>query len=517
MLSEPTPILEGRNHPGDLITDVDVAIVGSGASGSVAAKILAESGLSVMVLEEGGFVPPERYAGFRPTESLRHMYRDAGTTAAIGLGDTPLISILAGRTVGGSSTLTGGVIFRIPEAILAGWQREHGLDDFTPERLEEAYLSVERETFVETVPEEMRSRSTTLFDEGAKKLGFSLKPMKRNTKGCRGSSRCNFGCPNRAKMSVDVTYLATARSQGAVVVSDCRVSRLMIEGDAVKGVEGHLLDGIGGKRGRVRVHAKKVVIAGSALSTPLLLKGAGVGRWSRAVGRNLTLHPGFRVAALFDQDVSAWKGALQSAYSDAYEADGLTLNSVFAPINILAAMLPGVGADLQAYTSQMKQLATFGMMVHDDGGGRVWRMPGGRALYTYRMSKRDKLRMLKGIRILAETYFAAGAREVLLPVFGIPPIRSVDELRFLDDVRIPARRFECVTFHPLGTARMGLDPRTSAVKPSGETHDVRGLYVVDGSVFPSSIGVNSQMPIMAVATQLAWGIRDGWSHARAAA
>ncbi len=508
MLPEPTPILEGRHHEGDLVADVDVAIVGSGAAGSVAAKILAEAGRSVIVLEEGGNVTPERYSAFRPTETMRHMFRDAGTTAAIGLGDTPLISILAGRTVGGSSTLTGGVIFRIPEAILDGWVKRHGLTDFSPDRLEAAYRSVEIETSVETVPEEMRSKSTVLFGEGAARLGYSLKSMQRNTKGCRGSSRCNFGCPNKAKMSVDVTYLSEARSHGALVISDCRVTRLTIEGQRIAGVEGRLLGAEGEKRGKVRVHARKVLIAGSALSTPLLLQQAGVGKWTRAVGRNLTLHPGFRVAALFDRDVSAWKGAMQSAYSDAYEADGLTLNSVFAPINILTATLPGIGSELHGYTSQMRNLAAFGMMVHDDGGGRVHRVPGVGAVFTYRMSRRDKLRMLKGIRILAETYFAAGAREVLLPVFGGKPIRSVEELRFLDDPSFPARRFECVTFHPLGSARMGLDPSTSVVKPSGETHDVQGLYVVDGSVFPSSIGVNSQMPIMAVATQLAWGIRD---------
>lgn len=517
MPRQPTPILEGRDHPGPLTADADVAIVGSGAAGSVAAKILSEAGYSVIVLEEGGNVTPDRYAKFRPTETFRHMYRDAGTTAAIGLGDTPLVSILAGRTVGGSSTLTGGVIFRIPEAILDGWVKEHGLVDFTPEKLEPAYQSVERETFVQTVPEDMRSASTALYGEGAKKLGYELKSMKRNTKGCIGSSRCNFGCPNKAKMSVDVTYLATARANGAQVISDCRVTRLVIEGRRVAGVEGHLLDAEGKKRGKVHVRAGKVLIAGSALSTPLLLKGAGVGRWTNAVGGNLTLHPGFRVAAMFDRDVSAWKGAMQSAYSDAFEDEGITLNSVFAPINVLSAMLPGVGSELNAYTSQMRQLATFGAMIHDQGGGRVWRLPGGKAVYTYRMSRRDKLRMLKAIRILAETFFAAGAREILLPVFGVRPIRAMEELRFLEDERIPARRFECVTFHPLGTARMGIDPATSVVKPTGETHDVDDLYVIDGSVFPSSIGVNSQMPIMAVATELAWGIRDRWQGRRAAA
>lgn len=508
-MNEPLAILQGRAHEGDLELDADVLVVGSGAAGSVAAKILAEAGKSVVVAEEGGYVPPEEYARFRPTEAMRRMYRDGGTTTAMGMGDTPLMSILAGRTVGGSSVLTGGVIFRIPEHILHHWSEDLGLENLAPEKLEEAYESVEEESHVETVPVEMQSKSTVLFAEGAKRRGFSLKPMKRNTRGCRGSSRCNFGCPHRAKMSVDITYLEKARRLGTQVVSDCRIEKLEIRDGRVVGARGRLLRADGKKGGKVRLHARKVIVAGSALSTPLLLQKSGVGRWSTAVGRHLSLHPGARVTALFDQDVSAWKGALQSAYSDAFEQEGITLNSVFAPINVLAATLPGSGAELAHYTSQMRNLAAFGAMVHDAGGGRIRRLPGNDALITYRMAPRDKAKLFKGIRILAETFFLAGAREVLLPVFGSKPLRSMDELAFLDD-GFPARRIECMTFHPLGSARMGKDPSTSVVNPQGEAHDVRDLYVLDGSVFPTSIGVNSQLPIMTLATQLAWGIRDRW-------
>lgn len=515
-MTETTPILEGRRHAGDLRLDADVAIVGSGAAGAVAASILAESGLSVIVLEEGGHVPPERYARFRPTETMRHMFRDAGTTAALGIGDTPVLSILAGRTVGGSSTLTGGVIFRIPEPVLEHWVRDHGLDVLSPQSLAPAYESVETTLHVSTVPDEMRSHSTELFGAGAVRMGYRLKAMRRNTVGCKGSSRCNFGCPHAAKLSVDLTYLVRARQHGALVVSDCQVTRLRIEGDRVAGVEGRLLDENGERRGRVRVRARRVVLAASALSTPLLLQGAGIGRWKGQVGRHLTLHPAARVAAIFDHDVSGWKGAMQSAYADAFQAEGITLNSIFPPPNVVAAMFPGVGAELSAYTSQMRNVATFGMMVHDEGGGRVWRLPGGKGLYTYRMAPRDKARMIRGVRLLAETFFAAGAREVLLPVFGARPIRSVEELAFLE-AGLPARQFECVTFHPLGTARMGRDPGTSVVNETGETWDVRDLYVVDGSVFPTSIGVNSQLPIMAVATRLSWGIAESFRRGRAAA
>ena len=181
---------------------------------------------------------------------------------------------------------------------------------------------------------------------------------------------------------------------------------------------------------------------------------------------------------------------------------------MYAPVNVLAAMMPGVGARYTGYVERMKELATFGVLVHDEAGGRVTRLPGGAPLVTYRMAKGDKRKLLAGLRICAEAFFDAGAREVLLPIFGHPPLRSPDELGVLDDGALPARLVECVTFHPLGTARMGVDPATSAVRPTGETWDVKGLYAIDGSVFPTSIGVNSQLPIMTVATKLAWGIRE---------
>lgn len=497
-----TPILEGRHLAGDLEDSADVVVVGSGAAGAVAARILAEAGKRVIVAEEGGNVRPEEYARFRTTEAMRTMFRDAGTTTALGLGETPLLTILAGRTVGGSSALTGGVIFRIPEAILARWDRDLGLSDFAPRAMEGVYAEVERELRVAEVPEAMRSRSTTLFAEGAKRLGFEVKPMRRNVEGCRGASRCNFGCPNLAKRSVDRTYLPAARRRGVRVIADLRVTRLVLAGDRIAGVEGRLLDAAGRARGRVRLHAPRVILAGGTLASPLLLARAGIGRFSGQVGRNLTLHPAVRVSALFDEVVEGWRGALQSAYSDAFEEEGITVNSAYAPLNLLAATFPGAGPTFRARTAELGHLATFGVLVHDDPGGRIRRLPGGRPLITYRMSPRDRHRLLRGVRLLAETFFAAGAREVFLPVFGLPPLRSPKDLAFLDG-RPPIRRIECMSFHPLGTARMGTDPSVGVVRPTGETWDVRGLYVFDGSVFPTSVGVNTQLPIMAVATKLA--------------
>ena len=186
---------------------MDAVVVGSGAGGAVAAQTLAKLGLSVIVVEEGGHYTPEEYGSFPASHTFRRLAREAGLTAALGLGDTPLISLLAGKCVGGSSVLTGGVCFRIPEHVLHEWSTSLRIPGVTPEALAPLFSEVEARTSVHDVPVEMRSRAAQLFCEGADKLGIKMKPLRRNTDGCKGASRCNFGCPNRAKMSVDISYL----------------------------------------------------------------------------------------------------------------------------------------------------------------------------------------------------------------------------------------------------------------------------------------------------------------------
>jgi len=171
-----------------------------------------------VVLEEGPFVPPEDYGRMRPSESIRHLWRDGAMTTAFGLGDTPLVNVTMGRCVGGSSVLTGGVCFRIPDAVLQEWVDERGLADLSPAAMEPYFEEVERVVRVEEVPEHMRSRGTRRFGEGLARRGHALQPLRRNTRGCGGCGRCNFGCPRQAKQSVDLTYLPRAFAGGARLV-----------------------------------------------------------------------------------------------------------------------------------------------------------------------------------------------------------------------------------------------------------------------------------------------------------
>jgi choline dehydrogenase-like flavoprotein len=470
----------------------------------------------VLVVEEGGHYTPEEYGAMTPSHSFRRLSREAGMSVAVGVGDTPLISLLAGKCVGGSSVLTGGVCFRIPEEVLHVWSGELGLERMTPDGLDPYFTEVEKIAHVEEVPKTMRSRATELFVDGADKLGIPMKSMRRNTKGCRGAARCNFGCPHGAKMSVDVSFLPDATAHGASILADALVERIEITGGRARGVRGRFLDAVTGEpRVRFEVRAKVVVVACGSMHTPILLRKSGLD--SVHVGRHLTLHPAVRIGALFDEAVDGWDGALQSVYTDALLSEGIWLNGVYSPVNVLAAAFPGIGREHRRLVKNIPNLAFFGGMVHDEGGGQVRRWFSREPLVLYRMNARDKARLLKTIHVLGEIAFAGGAREVLIPVFGSGTIKKRKDLDFLLENKIPASRVECMAFHPLGSARMATRPEAGVVKPTGETWAVENLFVCDGSILPTSIGVNSQLPIMSVAMMLARGlVSDFRTYARRA-
>lgn len=494
----------------DLVLDADVVVVGSGAGGAVVAAHLAEAGQRVVILEEGPWVKPEVYGQMRPSEAIRHLWRESAMTFAVGVGDTPMINVMMGRCVGGSSVLTGGVCFRTPGHVLHDWKHERGLHDLTEQTLAPCFDDVERTVKVEEVPASMRSRSTVLFGKGLEKaVGVGLLPIRRNTEGCLGHSRCNFGCPHGAKLSVDRIYLPRALAAGAQLFDGCLVHKVVTKGGRAAGVVGKRIEGAERRvTGKVRVAAPTVVIAAGAWHSPLILQASGVGRWKEQVGRHLTVHPAFRVMAAFPDKVDGWKGALQSAWSDRFEADGMTMMSLFVPPGVLAATMPGIGRAHLAKAALIPHLGVFGGMIHDEGGGTVRRAFGREPLVTYRMAAKDRALVAPLLTKMAEIWFAAGAREVFLPVLGSEGVRNMEQVQRMGLESLHGSRFESGSQHPLGTCRIGSSADSSVVDSYGQSWDLPGLYVADGGVVPTSLGVNPQLTIMALATRIAWRMRE---------
>lgn len=498
------------------VENTEVLIVGSGAAGAVVAAELAEAGIRCVVLEEGPYLLPDDLAVMRPSDTMRRGWREAGMSFTIPLGDSPSINLMVARCIGGSSVMTGGVCFRTPDHVLHEWVTRLGLKGLTPEAMAPLFEEVERRCHVEEVPEARRSQSTVLFGKGAQKLGYSLAPNRRNTNGCEGCGRCNFGCPHKAKQSVDLTYLPRAVEANTELVSDAHVTKLVLTGDRVTGVVGLYVDPVNRRQRPFVYSARRVVLACGGLHTPGVLHRSGLGGRLSQIGRNMTLHPSMRVMARFDETVNGWKGALQSAHSDAFLDDRITLMSVFVPTGVLTATLPGFGLEHRRVALHAKNLAVFGGMIHDDPGGTV--LPpsslGGllwgrqEPVVTYRMSQRDRRAQAKLLKILAQTFFAAGAKEVFLPVLGCLddlPGGGISEatLSEIDFEKIPGRQIECASQHPLGSCRMGLSPDSAVVDPNGQVFGMRNLYVADASILPTSLGVNPQITVMAMATRVA--------------
>lgn len=482
----------------ETVEDVaDVVVIGSGAAGATAARVLVEAGLDVVILEEG---PDPRRSALRSDmyTSMKRLWRGMGLQAAEGRAFTPL---LQGRCVGGTTFVNGAIIHRMPEAVHRAWEREHGLAGVLPyAELDRIWETLDRELSVGPAPEAVLGENNRLLRDGLKRLGLTGNEIRRNVAGCRGAAHCNQGCPSGAKQSMTVTYVPRAVSGGARLYAECQAVRVTADRGRASGVEARFA-GRGGVPGpRLRVRARcAVVLAASAIQTPLLLAASGVGRRSGLVGERLQAHPGAGVVAVFDRPVRPWFGATQGYESTHFWAERMKFEAVGMPLEFAAARFPGVGAEGMREIGSHGHVAIWGVQVRARAHGSVRRgLFGPRVLYD--MTDEDIGVLRLGLRRLCEVAFAAGAREVLPGVHGVPErIRGMDELAPLEALSPDPRRFHCIMAHLFGTAVMGPHPATSVVGPSFETHELPGLHVLDSSVFPTNMGVNPQHTICAIA------------------
>ncbi len=484
--------------------ETDICVIGSGAGGAPLAAALASAGKRVLILEEGGRFDLNDFKG-DAVERTAKMYRDFGLTAAFG---KPFIPIMTGKTIGGTTTVNSGTCFRLPEAVFEKWRNEYGLSDLSVEALNPHFDKVEEVIHVMDVPEELLDPSSRIFRQGLEKLGLHGQPLKRNVKSCEGSSLCCFGCPTDAKQSMQLNYIPQALEHGAQLYGYCRVEKIEHESGKVTRVLASMIDPVTGEvKSSLRIKAKTFVLAAGALQTPLLLQASGIAKQSKALGRNLTLHPAGKALALFDQTVQGWQGVPQSFYCADYKKQGIMFEGAFMPPSINALSLLVRGKEHKEVMDQFEHVASFGFLISDESRGRVWRAPNGDRIVFYSLNKADLKRFVDAIEVLCRVFFEAGAKKVYIPVHPLPVLNSADEISKLQSAHLKAKDLEVLSFHPLGTCCMGIDPKTSVVNSYGKVHEMENLFISDGSIFPSSLGVNPQITIMAFSSRIADYIR----------
>lgn len=493
----------GRRYTQAQRWSADVVVVGTGAGGGMAASELARRGAKVIALEEGPALSA-RDMSQREDEMMPLLYQDRGGRSTADLA----IRVIGGRCVGGSTVHNINLCKRLPPEVLELWAREHHVSGLSAAELAPVFESVERDLSVSEIEPERRNAMNRVLERAVTALGWKGGPLRHNRLGCQGSGFCEIGCPYDAKQNSAKVLIPDAVDRGARVVAEVRVTRILHDGRRARGVAGVTLDRDGRPLAEVRVDASAVVLAGSAIGSAALAVASSLPDPHARLGRGLRMHPGVAVAGLFDERIEGWKGIPQS-----YECTELLdlspgsdkrvwITTAFAHPIGAAIMLPGFGEKHRAWMLRYPHIAVLTAMLHDESEGRVSLARDGRPRIDYVLSPADTDQLARGVRACARLLFAAGARQVLVP--SVPPL----ELSRPDQIEsIPAsvarpHGMAMAAVHPMGTMCLGDDPRRAVVRSTGEHHQVEGLFVLDGSLFPTSIGGPPQIGIYTLSRHL---------------
>ena len=514
---------EGRIEPlrpmQEATLEADVCIVGSGAGGSVIAAKLAESGHRVVVLEAGPYRTADDFTQ-READAYEMMFQGHGVLTS----RDSAFSVLAGQTAGGSTTINWMTCLEPPRWAREEWDTECGLtgvaspafDAFIDEIWNRLHVNVDESTV---------NPSNDVLRRGSEALGYSLgvdyDVIPRNALGC--ADRCDFcffGCVYNAKRSALVTYLPDAYRAGARFLFDTKADRVVIESGEARGVEATFRSD--GREFPIHVRARTVVAAGSAIQTPALLLRSGVR--SLGVGVGLRLDPTTALFGEFPHPVRMWSGPMQTIvvrrFQDSDDGHhGPWLESAPGHPGLSALAIPWTSG--RAHKDAMRRLhraASTIVLVRDVAEGRVTIDRRGEPILDYRLSARDRRNLTRGLQEAARIHRAAGACRIgslhlqeCSAGDGSHPVRPGELDAFVERLgRLGIRENGVALFsaHPMGSARVGLDPKTSAAKPTGESHEVRNLWIGDGSILPTAPGVNPMISIMAVALRTAGFIRE---------
>ncbi|MFT7519211.1 MAG: choline dehydrogenase-like flavoprotein [Kiritimatiellia bacterium] len=488
-------ILGAAQISADIDVSCDVAIVGTGAGGAVLAAGLAEAGLKVVMIEAGPYVTRQDFT-LQESQSLPLMYQESGARSTT----NKAITVLQGRAVGGSTAVNWTSCFRTPERILEHWREKFGLEmDHTT--LRPHFEAVERRLSIQKWPKERANQNNQVIFDGCAKLGWKSGTMRRNVKGCADSGYCGMGCPVGGKQSMFNTYVPDAVGQGAMVYADTYVQRIEVQNDRVVALHGRvkLQQDPTAKGVSVTVRPKVAVLAAGALNGPALLLRSGLDG-KGLVGRRTFLHPVVALMGHYKHVINPWYGAPQSAHSHQFIDRGPQKMGYFfesAPLHpvLIGGSIKNFGTDHVQLMQKMKHMSAVlslmvdGLMPHDVGG-TVSLTPEGTPALDYPHSRWLKEAIRSATRHMAQLHFAAGATEVASS-HTHPRLLSPDQpIANIDKWPVLALEPGLFSAHQMGGCTMGADPEASVVDLEHRFRGVPNLFVVDGSVLPTALGVN---------------------------
>jgi choline dehydrogenase-like flavoprotein len=491
----------------DLTLTADVAIVGTGAGGGVAAEILAGAGLEVVLIEEGAYNRAKDFT-LHEAQAYPDLYQESSARKTA----DKAITILQGRTVGGSTTVNWTTSFRTPPATLDHWREVYGLADYSEEALAPWFARMEERLNIR--PWELAPNANNqALARGAEKLGWEHGIISRNVRDCIDLGYCGLGCPVDAKLSMLVTTIPAALDKGATLVTRARAERLEMQGERVVAVVCAAMDprGVRPTDRRVRVEAGHVVLAGGAIGSPALLMRSDAPDPHKRVGKRTLLHPVCASSAVMPERVEGWSGAPQSVYSDHFLwRDGVTGRVGYKietpPIYpmLSATAFKGFGAEHARQLAKLPHTHSLIALLRDgfhemSPGGEVRLRDDLSPVLDYPLDDYLWDGVRRAYLSMAEVQFAAGAEQATPLHLDARPFGSWREARAaIAELDLAPVRPALYSAHTMGGCTMGPDPKTAVVDGGGRHHQLANLSVLDGSLFPTSLGANPQLSIYGI-------------------
>jgi choline dehydrogenase-like flavoprotein len=488
--------------------DYDIIIVGSGAGGGTVAQELgplARAGTRVLLIEQGPRLLDHEFSG-NELDMIDALYEDGG---ALFTADGTM-SLALGRAYGGSAVVYAGTSTIAPERVIRRWHVP-GLAYDDIERRSRKYMA---QNGAHELTPDLINDNNRLFAEGCRSCGWTPRQFPLAIRGCRGSGRCNLGCPNGAKMGTNRVQLPNAESSGVEVVT--RAEALEV-GDHVVTVR--VSPGRDGDRGMpsewppgtYRIGAAIVVLAGGAVGTSALILRSPIARAIPHVGARFTCHPSQLLVAEHEQAITSDVGHPKSYYLDRAESDRYLLETCMYPPFVTAKSLSGFGASHSRIMRAFARLQMVLVLACDRATpkNRITVNAAGRPVVHYTLTAATIDALVKGARAGARICFAAGATAVHVPT-AEPPLIEGDDAAIADAL-IDARhllpgRVSISASHLMGGCAMG-HPHSTVTDSWGRVHGVSWLRVADSSLFPDALESHPYLTVMALADRVAEGIR----------
>ena len=512
---------------GDVVRTVDVCVIGSGAAGAILATNLAKSGKSVILLERGGYYDGESM-NQREADMIPLLWKDAGANFTSNL----KIAIAQGSCLGGSTVINDAVCFEIPDVIIDQWQKI-GVS-ITKAEWNAANSEVSKRINVTKVTKNELNENAKKLQQACNKFTIYGKPIAHrvNHRNCGPSfsdksltecvqcGYCHLGCHYNTKQSMLVTYIHDALHDPDIdytAYCNCNAEKITYQNGIASGINGAFVDSAGNEKYRIRVNAKIVIVSAGSIASSNLLQRSNIG--GKNVGKGLALHPAPFVIGKFNEKIHGNRGIPMSytchefGVTNGVKKGGFLIESIFLPVFQMAIAMPGFGLDHFKMMHEFPHYAMAGVMIRDDSNGIISLSYNNHPKVTYQPSRDTLENAARGMAILANMWFDVGATSVLTAHRDIPVIHNrADIPRLKDAVRNNPDGLMLASAHPQGGNKMGDDPEENIVDSDCKVYGFDNLYVCDASVFPTALGVNPQLTIMALATIISKKIINNWNH-----